>query len=203
MPRMTDSMLPRLRSDTSGLGPVIVPGRLWGDLVLDEDGVAVTAGDLRSWELTAEEAWRMALRNLASRSSPSRWQAVETVPGMSIYLPGGGDASARVLLLPHLLDVPPEGVLVGLPAREHLIVVPLDDFAHLPAIRVLATASQLAHAQSSESLTDQLFWFDGARLVHVPVTHDGESVEVLPPPELHAAVERLGRRMVVKLVAEA
>ncbi len=199
-------LLPHLQRPEPVPGHEIVPGLVQVALVLQTAGgdIPVTQEDLDRWEIGFPEAYRLALENLRLRSQPARWEAVQTVPGMLMYLPGNGDAAARALLLDELLErFPPEGVLFAMPTAEQLLVVPLEDFQKLPSIRVLVTAARLASDNATRPLSDQVFWSDGERITHIRVIHDGENVDILAPPTFLAAVERLASMTLVSAVGEA
>lgn len=199
-------LLPHVQRPQPVPGHEIVPGLVQVALVLDTPAgdVAVTQRDLDRWGVGFAEAYRTALDNLRERSRPARWEPVQTVPGMMMYLPGNGDAAARALLLDELMDsFPVEGVLFAMPTADQLLIVPLDDFAKLPAIRVLVTAAHLAANNATQPLSNQVFWSDGERITHIRVVHDGDNVDILAPPDFLAAVERLASMSMISAVGEA
>src|SRR5690606_23033611 len=114
-----------------------------------------------------------------------------------------GDAAARALLLHELADLPSEGVLFAVPAPDQLLVVPLRDLDHLDAVRVLVTAAHLSATSAPHALSDQIFWLDGDQIIQIPVVHSHDNVDILAPPELLAAVERLAAFSMMPAVAEA
>jgi len=198
-------LFPRLQRPEQGPAGVFVTGQLEVGLVRMgvRETFPVTPEDLVEWGVSFQQAFDVAFANLRARSSKARWQDVDTVPGMSIYLPGDGDAASRALLVAELADIPLEGVLFAVPTPEQLLVVRLADADALEAIRVLVNVAHLASSSSNRAITDQVFWFDGERIVHVPVMHTEDNVDVVPPPGLLAAVERLVSASLLPAVAEA
>jgi len=197
-------LLPRLQHPQGGPARPFSTGPLEVGLVVEgEVDIPVTWADLEDWSVSFDDAYAAALDNLRDRSHTKRWQDVATVPGMQIYLPGGGDAAARALLLQELLETPVEGVLFAVPTPDQLLAVPLRHLDHLEAVKVLVTAAHLATQGTHSALTDQIFWLDGDEIVLVPVVHGDDTVDILAPPELLAAVERLAAFAMVPQVAEA
>jgi hypothetical protein len=198
-------LFPRLQRPREGTAGVFVADQLEVGLVCIDGGTAidVTHEDLAAWGVTFQKAYDVAIANLRKRSTKARWQEVDTVPGMSIYLPGDGDAASRSLLVAELVNVPPEGLLFAVPSRDQFLVVRLADADALEAIRVLVNVAHVAAASHRDPLTDQLFWYDGEQIVHVPVVPREDDLDVVPPPGLLAAVERLVGASLLPAVAEA
>jgi len=198
-------LFPRLQRPEEGPAGVFVAGQLEVGLVRlgVRETYPVTPEDLAEWGVSFKEAYDAAFANLRARSNKSRWQDVDTVPSMAIYLPGDGDAASRALLVGDLADVPVEGILFAVPTPDQFLVVRLADADALEAIRVLVNVAHLASSASQRAITDQVFWFDGERVVHVPVVHSADNVDVVPPPGLLAAVERLVSASLLPAAVEA
>ena len=199
-------LLPRLQSPREDSSAVFVSDQLEVGLVRSNarETVEVTAEDVASWGVSMQHAFDVAFDNLRKRSSKARWQEVDTVPGMSIYLPGDGDAASRALIVSEIMDVPPEGLMFAVPTHDQLVVVRLADADALEAMRVLVNVAHLASATGPKPLTDQLFWHDGEKVVHVPVRHgDDDNVDIVPPPGLLEAVERIVSASLLPAAVEA
>ncbi len=184
----------------------LVPDQLHVALTVD-DGTGVrpvTHDDLQAWHTTVEALMPMALNRLEQESDASRWLGIDTVPGMALYPAEDGESSARMLILPRLIDDwPLAGVAVIAPTRDQLIAVPLGEMADLDALNVMVSTARYAHKGGNNPLSDQAFWTDGRVWRPIRVRHSAEGVEVHLPEEARSGISQLAAMGLVALAGEA
>jgi hypothetical protein len=142
-----------------------------------------------------------ALQNLASL--PGRWLPVDTVPGMLFFHAQDGLVSERMLVLPELLpEMPLGGLLASVPARDRLLVQPIETYADVAALEALANSTQLVHSTDPLPLSPHLYWFDGERWDMLFVHTHGGSIDLHPPAGFLERVEFLAQIGMSRRVAE-
>ena len=199
---------PRLEAPCASPQVVLVPGHLSIAIIVQEDDGNqryVTQAEFARWGTTPEALLPIALENLRGTSSPKHWAPVRQVPGMQVYLASEGNSAARALLLPEIFGSawPLEGILVAMPTPHQLMIVPLDRVEDLSAFHIMLVAANIACKKGPETLTNQMFWFDGKQWTHIEVRHEEDNIEVVPDDAFLAALERLSAMSMTSFAGEA
>lgn len=185
----------------------LVRGHLYLSVAQDRDGelTPVTAADVAASGLGADQVFELAMGALKRTTSKGDLRPVDTLPGLQFLVAGDGLAASRMVLLPELLGPVASlgGAVVAVPAVDQLLCVPLHSARALDTLQVLASA--LGHALDTvqRPLSDQLFWYDGARWVPLAVIHGDEEVTVLPTPGFVRTMNRLAAIDLVRVAGEA
>lgn len=196
------------------LRPVLVPegfgqGRLAGAplrqdlpgletrLVLDSPIAMryVVSKDRSRTDLTDEALYERAHENLLAEPGLEVHRTGDLGPGggaTTYFLDGNAYVSSRALLLDHHADlVGPAGAVVAVPAREAMIVLPIDC---TDALAIIGGFAKYA-ADAAESLPHPIsplgYYWDGERFAGI-VEVDFEQGSLTPPDDMVKAVERAG-----------
>ena len=178
-------------------GPVLrrlTPGVLLG-LVYDfPDSVAsVSEEQLVGWDRPEAEVIDRARANTLAEPPPKR-EAVkagngamfESMRGDSFYV------ASRVLGLADLLPAgTANGTLVGLPNRHALLWHPIEDLQAVRAMTAMAPLIQRLFRDGPGSISNQLYWWRGGQLVHLPIAPNRKGFDFSPPDEFVAMLNRL------------
>jgi hypothetical protein len=203
---MTTPLRIVMSSRPSEVSRELVRGHLYVTVALDAEGtlVPVKATDLEVMQISAEEAFQLAMALLRRTTAISDLRPVDTLPGLQFLVAGDGLAASRMVLLPEMFEPAPlGGVVIAVPGPDQLLCVPLDSARALDALQVLASA--LGHASSAleNPLSDQMFWFDGGRWIPVAVHHGDEDITVLPPAAFVRTMNHLAAMDMVSVAGEA
>ena len=115
-----------------------------------------------------------------------------------------GDAASHLLCIRDLIQpFPPSGVLVVVPARSQLMVLPLTDISSVGWLDVLANAGRQSFLDASDPLSPDVYWVDGANYERFEQTHSAGETVLHPPPAFHAVVQRLAQRALRRVDAVA
>jgi hypothetical protein len=204
--RIRDKLMPTLEPTPTGLCKVLIPNQLavcvcW----LEHDGRHnVTQQTLASWGLSFQVVLEIAHWNLRRKTPTQGFRRVDTVQGLSAYVAKDDLSSSRALCLLDLIRPWPfEGVLVGLPTRDQLLVLPMDSQNVIQSMRVMALAGDNAREGGAKTLSDQLYWFDGDRWEWLEVSHQQHQIEIAPSSRFMDALERITVLQLVGAAAEA
>ncbi|MEZ4237865.1 MAG: hypothetical protein R3F59_17295 [Myxococcota bacterium] len=168
------------------------------------DYAPITEAEIGLSPLSRDELFELALSDLRRSAMRADLRAVDTLPGLYLYVARDGLAASRMALLEDLIDTSGlGGAVVAVPSPEQLLCVPLDSAHALDTLQVLASA--LGHALDTvdEPLSDQLFWFDGTKWIPLAVIHGEEEVTVLPTPAFVRTMNRLAAMDLVRVAGEA
>jgi hypothetical protein len=199
-------LLPSIEPPDDRPGIELVPGYLSVSLVLDGvDGSRhVDARDLRTWKVTFEAAFSVAMDNLRRTTLARDFHAVHTAPGLYAWVGQDGLAPARALLVRELLRPWPfAGAILALPTPDQLLVLSLSDMTALEALPMLVETRNIAHALGARPVSEELFWHDGNELHVLEVKHTDEGVVIQPLPAFLRALKRLAALELSGPVAEA
>lgn len=164
----------------------------------------VTLDELVASGMTEEQALDMARANLRGSSSRTDVRKVDTLPGLLFVKCADGLAASRLAILPDLLHpLPLGGVIAAVPELGQLLCVPLESARSIDAMQALASAVGHLEATRDYLLSDQLFWYDGARWRPVPVHHGEEDITVLPPPDFLRTMSHVAAMDLVSIAGEA
>lgn len=175
-----------------------------GLLVRDQDGLRVaTESELLEWDIPFVALCDHAVLQLRGATSWNQLVPVETLPGVfRVHAPDGLSASRLLCLDALLAPWPLEGAIVAVPDPRTLLVAPLEGLRAVPAVQALLRRAAAAHGDAS--LSDQLYWCDGAgEWSHLPVAYRETGVDLFPTAALIAALERATALDLVGVAAEA
>jgi hypothetical protein len=145
---------------------------------------AVTAGDLGSWGLSEDEAWRAAEAN--TRREPVRVSSLSGPDGAELRLLSADHpyvAPQALWLDQHWSCDPVRGAVVGLPACDTVLVHAIHDFHVVAAMNEISGCSQRLYEEEPGSITPEIYWWRPGGLVHIPLTLVGGHPTVTPPAE--------------------
>jgi hypothetical protein len=203
-------MIPPLRilitSSAHEVSRELVPGHLWLTVGIERNGTVtpLTAHEVDKLGLDDNALFNAAMSKLRQATARADLRPVDTLPGLFFQVAPDGLAASRMVLLPDLLRVEAfGGLVVAIPSQDQLLCVPLRSARALDALQVLASALGHAMASSDDVLSDQLYWYDGARWIPISVVHGSEEVTVLPPPNFVRTMNRLAAMDLVLVAGEA
>lgn len=185
---------------------VLVAGHLWLTIGIEQNGAItpLTAIEADKIEIDDDRLFKMAFSTLRQSTSRSDLRQVDTLPGLYLQIAPDGLAASRIALLPDLFGKEAfGGLVVAIPSQDQLLCVPLRSARALDALQVLASALGHALESAEEVLSDQLYWYDGARWIPIAVVHGSEEVTVLPPPSFVRTMNRLAAMDLVRVAGEA
>jgi hypothetical protein len=164
----------------------------------------VTADILTAWNTSFNVVLEIAQWNLRRKTPTSGWTSIATVDGLHAYLAKDGLSSSRLLCTQDLVRPWPfEGILVAVPTRDQLLVLPMDSVNVLQAMRIMVLAGETARQNGTRPLSNQLFWFDGDEWEVIAVRHANDQIEIQPSPRFMNALERITAVNLVPVAAEA
>ncbi|MBX9243494.1 hypothetical protein ICW40_01575 [Actinotalea ferrariae] len=104
---------------------------------------------------------------------------IDVLEGESVFV------ASKVLVLPHVLDRVhgrrhfPDGVLVALPDRHHLLLHPVTSGDVVPALQAMAGLTADAYAKAAGGLSPSVYWWQEGRMTRLSVVGpDGVRIEV-------------------------
>lgn len=197
---------PRVDRPEAVLSELCVTAELGVDLILCVDGVEIPVHPrtLEQWGVAPLDAAATAVANLREEADEgTEWLELPSSPSLFALYAEDGDAASRLLVLEDLIDVPMAGVLVAVPTRKQLVVLPLTDYEDLQDLSTLVLGAQLAARASRRPLSTQLFYFDGTSWTTLQVKDEPGETQILPSPGLAAALEVLAAQSLAPVAAEA
>ena len=160
-------------------------------LDLPESVNVVFQRDLTTWPLDLDQALQAG--KAALRSEHRLAPELITVNEEEVV----GLESDNLLTATHVcwlddyLELTPAGALVALPNR-HLVLAHAVRSSHcLAVVAPLARIARRAYDRGPGSLSEQLFWWIDGRLVHLPVSIEGDNVMLQPPDEFIRVLQDL------------
>lgn len=199
-------ILPRVARPEAARTGLCVTAALGVELVLpgEHGEQSVSEEMLAAWGVSAIDAAAHAVENLRARADEgTEWVELPAAPFVYAMYSEDGDAASRMLVLDEVIDVPLSGVLVAVPTRGQLVVLPLTHYEVLDDLPTLVLGAQLAARASSEPLSTQLFFFDGEGWTTLEVDDTPGETRILPSPGLARALEMLLSQSLAPMVAEA
>ena len=94
-------------------------------------------------------------------------------------------------------------MIAGCPSEDLLVCTSIHAVEDLDRLILLADACKVAAAQAQHPLTDQLFWCDGERWLHLPVVTQGQQLHIIPPTSFRKCLDQLAALGLVALAGEA
>jgi hypothetical protein len=162
---------------------------------MPEHVVFVKPTELAEWNQSADELFERALANTeAEEALEQRDLELEDSPAIAMLVGGSYFAASHVLFLERYVPHHPNGVLLGLPDRHALAVVPLLGTRSLSALGPLVRLASARFAEEPGAITDQLYWKRGTVWLRVAcgVREDG-TAWVAPPEEFNDLVGKLSQ----------
>jgi hypothetical protein len=132
-----------------------------------------------------------ALANLRGRTPADCLELVHEDSGLMVCSVGDAYDSSRALLLEGLLpDAAPAGLLMAIPSRDELLVLPvtLKAMAHIHVLKLLAVKN---FKQAPYPITDTLYWVRSGAWRPFPVEIRKEEVAMRPPAEFIEILNQL------------
>ena len=158
-----------------------------------EHVVFVHSRELAEWQRTADELFEIARANTRAEPALER-QEIELVDGptLTVLLGDSYFTASHVLFLESYLDAGAHGLLVGVPDRHALVVLPLVDKASLGGFGPIVRLCHARFAEEPGAITDQLYWRRGHEYVKVACgVRDDGTPWVAPPEAFNELVGRL------------
>lgn len=162
---------------------------------LPEHVVFVKPAELDEWDQTADQLFERALANTEAEEPLEQHDIeLEELPSISMLVGPSYFAASHVLFLERYLPHHPNGVLVGLPDRHAIAVLPLVGARSLGALGPMVQLVSARFAEEPGAITDQLYWKRGARWLKVPCgMRDDGTAWVAPPEEFNDLVTKLSQ----------
>lgn len=160
---------------------------------LPEHVVYVKQAELAGWPGSEDDHFARAMANTeAEPPLEEHTLELEDAPPLTVLAGGSYFAASHALFLERYLPHHPNGVLLGVPDRHALIVLPLVGVRSLGALGPLLRLVTVRFAEQPGSISDQLFWRRGARWIRIPcgMRPDG-TPWVAPPDEFNTFVQSL------------
>lgn len=173
-------VLPRLFNESSLQGPRRNMCRrpVFGNLIRAialGDGLAaplVTTAILDQWQVTFDEVWESAERNLLDRLTPDTFDDVAQAVGLKtlvdVRTPGSSGAFVVADLCPEAAEA--EGVVFSVPRAETLLALPVEPDSGMEGLAALVQATHALVTEADDVLSDQLFWWNRGTTVLLPMT---------------------------------
>ena len=176
-----DKLMPILEPTQIGVSAELIPDQLYVAVgYSSHEGLTrVTQELLETWGTQFHVVLEISQWNLRRKTPAHGWTDIVTVDGLNAYVAKDGLSSSRVLCLQDLVRPWPfEGVLVAMPTRDQLLVLPLDRLDVLQSMRIMVLAGDTARENGTHPLSDQLFWFDGEQWEWVQISHLKNQIEI-------------------------
>jgi hypothetical protein len=163
------------------------------NLVIDQPDtmVYVTEEMIAASAKPGEEWLAKALKNLRGRTPADCLEIVHEESGLRLCSVGDAYDSARALLVEDLLpESAPAGVLVAIPSRDELLILPVEPKAliHLHLMKMLAEKN---YQNAPYAISDSVYWSRAGSWQVFPVTIRKDKVEVKPPSEFLDLVSKM------------
>lgn len=158
-----------------------------------EHVVFVNPTELAAWSVSADEVIEIGLDNTRAEPALER-EDVEIDGGASVSVLFGDSyfAASHLLFLDRYLKIGEPGVLVAVPDRHSIAVLPLDDKRSLASLGPLVTLAHMRFHEQPGAITDQLYWRRGDRYVKIACgVRDDNSPWVAPPEAFNDLVASL------------
>ena len=201
-----DQLMPIIERSQTGVCAELIPDQLYVAVGFkSHEGLTrVTQEHLQFWDTHFHVVLEISQWNLRRKTPANGWTDIVTVDGLSAYVAKDGLSSSRVLCLQDLVRPWPfEGVLIAMPTRDQLLVLPLDRLDVLQSMRIMVLAGDTARENGTHPLSDQLFWFDGEQWEWIQVSHLRNQIEIQPSGRFMDALERITAVNLVPVAAEA
>jgi hypothetical protein len=148
-----------------------------------EHVVFVNPKELAAWSVSGDEVIEIALENTRSEPALER-EDVEIEGGASVSVLFGDSyfAASHLLFLERYLTIGEYGVLVAVPDRHSLAVLPLEDKRSLASLGPLVSLAHRRFAEQPGAITDQLYWRRGETYTKLTCgVRAGDGPWVAPP----------------------
>jgi hypothetical protein len=137
-------------------------------------------------------AWlERALANLLARTPAECLAEVHEDTGIRLCAVGDAYDSSRALILDRLLpEAGADGFFVAVPARDQLLVLPVDEeaLAQLHVLRLFATQN---FKSTPYPISDEVYWVRGGVWRPFPIEVRDDKIVVEPPAEFAEVLKRL------------
>ncbi len=162
---------------------------------LPEHVVFVKPTELDEWEQSADDLFERALANTEAEEPLEQHDIeLEDAPSIAMLVGGSYFAASHVLFLERYVPHHPNGVLIGLPDRHALAVLPLLGTRSVSAFGPMVRLASARFAEEPGAITDQLYWKRGTLWVRIACgMRDDGTAWVAPPDEFNDLVARLSR----------
>jgi hypothetical protein len=163
------------------------------NLVIDQADtmVYVTEEMLAASGQTGDHWLKQALTNLRERTPPDCLEVVHEESGLRLCSVGDAYDSSRALLVEELApEAATAGVLVAVPSRDELLVLPVEPKAliHVHLLKMLAEKN---HQNAPYAVSDKVYWVHSGTWRLFPITIRNDKVDVKPPAEFLAIVSTM------------
>jgi hypothetical protein len=167
------------------------PGMI-ANLVYDfPDSTATVQEDhLAAWPVGADEVFDIAIANVRAEPPPAAESVdadgvqVRVMAGESFYV------ASRALFLDELLDGVRDGVF-AVPNRHVLLWYPVTDLSVVQAMSPMFQIAMNLFREGPGSISDQLYWWRGGEVVHLPHGATGKNINFVPPDDFVALLNGL------------
>lgn len=141
------------------------------------DAPLITTPVLDRWPVDFDDALVVALDNLRRAVGPEQLHVVDGAPGVLALIEPREQAASAALAIDGLIPDhdPALGAVFSVPHDDVLLLLPVEDGGGVDALAAMVQASHSMAAGSERPLSNQLFWWTGARSLHLPMTCVEES----------------------------
>jgi hypothetical protein len=162
---------------------------------LPEHVVFVKPTELDEWGQSADQLFERALANTEAEEALEQHDIeLQEAPSIAMLVGGSYFAASHVLFLERYVPHHPNGVLIGLPDRHALAVLPLLGTRSISAFGPMVRLASARFAEEPGAITDQLYWKRGTLWMRVACgVRDDGTPWVAPPDEFNDLVSRLSR----------
>jgi hypothetical protein len=162
---------------------------------LPEHVVFVKPAELAEWDQTAEALFERALANTEAEEPLERHDIeLEDCPSIAMLVGGSYFAASHVLFLERYVPHHPNGVLIGVPDRHALAVLPILGTRSITAFGPMVRLANARFAEEPGAITDQLYWKRGTVWMKIACgVRDDGTAWVAPPEEFNDLVGKLSQ----------
>lgn len=154
----------------------------------------VSKEHVAAWKMTEDQLFPIGLNNMVA-AGPVRVQELQDEGGPKILALGGDSplvATHLFFIERYFEKVPEAGILICVPTAHTLLMHPILNAEAAAAIKVLFPAAIAMHRQGPNSLSPHVYWWRARNLTKLEAKVEGENIEFFPPPDLVAALQKLG-----------
>jgi hypothetical protein len=141
----------------------------------------VTVEMVENSEKAGEEWLEQAIENLLKKTPPESFQVVHEESGLRQSCVGDAYDSSRVLVLGELVpEGRPHGVMVALPGRDELLVMPVTKVS-LQFLPLLKVAAEKNYKNAPYPISDEVFWIREGKWHLFQIQVRNQQANIQPP----------------------
>jgi hypothetical protein len=183
----------RLLADESmgGMGPGDVAGArpyVSGILLMlvydfPDSTRSVLPDHLEGWPLEADSVWEIAIDNVRLESRPIREEVAGQGGPFTMAVGDSFYVATRALRLADELPPGTTDAVFAVPNRHTLVSHAIRDLSVVGAMKAMMQVTSKAFIDGPGSISNQLYWWHGGTVIHLPMRVDGKAIAFTPPDE--------------------